>query len=134
MNDRRARGRGILAATLGEAYAAKRDANTNAFNRPLREVVEEFAFGTIWAREALPYRTRSLMCIALLTALNRPQELELHIVSALNAGASVEEIRETLLHVIPYCGIPASVEAFKVAERILRTEGRLDAEGNPVPA
>ena len=124
MNERRTAGRAILAATLGEAYAAKRDANTNAFNRPLREVVEEFAFGTIWAREALPYKTRSLMCIALLTALNRPQELELHIVSALNAGASVEEIRETLLHVIPYCGIPASVEAFKDAMGTPRSRQR----------
>ena len=134
MNDRGTEGRRILAATLGEAYAAKRDANTNAFNRPLREVVEEFAFGTIWARDVLPYKTRSLMCIALLSALNRPQELELHIVSALNAGASVEEIRETLLHVIPYSGIPASVEAFKVAERVLRAQGRLDELGNPLPA
>lgn len=132
MDEARARGRKILAETLGEPYARARDANTNEFNRPLREIVEGFAFGTIWARPALPYKTRSLMCIAMLTAMNRPNELRLHIVSALNAGASVEEIRETLIHQIPYGGIPAAVEAFKVAEEVLRSLGRLREDGSAV--
>ncbi|MCP5149704.1 MAG: carboxymuconolactone decarboxylase family protein [Ectothiorhodospiraceae bacterium] len=123
MDEVRARGRKVLAEVLGDDYLAQRDARTNTFNAPLREFSEVAAFGTLWSRPGLPRKTRSMLCLAMLTALNRPHELRMHLASALNNGCTVEEIQEVLLHTVAYCGIPATLDAFNVAEAFLRERG-----------
>ena len=125
MEQARKDGRRILGEALGADYLAARDASTTAFNAPLREFSETAAFGMIWNRPGLDRKFRSLLCLAMLTALNRPHELELHLGSALNNGCTVEEIRETLLHTVPYCGIPATLDSIRVAERVLTEKGVL---------
>ncbi len=121
-------GRKILGEVLGAEYLERRDASTTAFNAPLRAFSETAAFGMVWSRPGLERKFRSLLCLAMLTALNRPHELEMHLASALNNGATVEEIRETLLHTVPYCGIPATLDAIRVAERVLTERGLLPME------
>ncbi len=89
------------------------------FTGPLRELVTEFAWGSVWARPELPRKTRSLINLAMLSALNRPRELKLHVQGALRNGASVEEIREVLLQVAVYCGFPAAVDSFLIAKEAI---------------
>jgi|TARA_B110000116_G_scaffold247235_1_gene239482 4-carboxymuconolactone decarboxylase len=125
MNERRETGRQFLRENLGEDYLAKRDASTNSFNAPLRALSEEYAFGEIWSRPGLEPKTRSMLCLAMLTALNRPHEIRIHVNSALNNGCTVEEIQEVLLQSVLYCGIPASIDSFAVAEEVLRERGLL---------
>ena len=125
MTSTREEGRRILGEVIGADYLARRDETTNTFNGPLREFSETAAFGMVWSRPGLERKFRSLLCMAMLTALNRPFELEIHINTALNNGATVDEIRETLLHTVPYCGIPATLDATKVAERVLTEKGLL---------
>jgi 4-carboxymuconolactone decarboxylase len=119
----RRRGRTILAEVLGDDYLRRRDASTNDFNRPLREFSETYAFGDIWDRPGLERKVRSMLCMAMLTALGKPAELRLHVNSALNNGCTVDEIREVLYQTVAYCGIPATIEAFKVAEAVLAERG-----------
>lgn len=116
-----------MAENLGPDYLAKRDAGTNAFNAPLRALSEAYAFGEVWSRPGLERKTRSMLCIAMLTALNRPHEIRIHVNSALNNGCTVEEIQEVLLQSVLYCGIPAAIDATKVAEEVLRERGVLPA-------
>ena len=118
-------GRKILGEVLGADYLERRDQSTTAFNAPLRAFSETAAFGMVWSRPGLERKFRSMLCLAMLTALNRPHELEIHLTSAINNGCTVEEIRETLLHTVPYCGIPATLDSFKVAERVLTEKGLL---------
>lgn len=125
IEDQRKRGRQLLGEVIGQEYLAKRDASTNDFNQPLRKFSETYAFGDIWSRPGLPRKVRSMLCMAMLTALGKPEELRLHVNSALNNGCTVEEIQEVLYQTVAYCGIPATIEAFKVAEAVLRERGRL---------
>jgi len=125
IEDQRDKGRGILAEVIGQAYADRRDATTNDFNRPLRRFSETYAFGDIWARPGLERKVRSMLCMAMLTALGKPEELKLHVNSAINNGCTVEEIQEVLYQTVAYCGIPAAIEAFKVAEAVLTERGLL---------
>ena len=127
MTDKRETGRSIMREVLGEAYLQQRDASTNSFNAPLRRFSEENAFGDIWARPGLERKTRSLLCLAMLTALNRPHEIRIHVNSALNNGCSVEEIQETLLQTVLYCSIQAAIDSVRVAEDVLRERGELGA-------
>ena len=123
MASKREKGRAIMNEVLGKPYMEKREASTNDFNRPLRLFSEENCFGDIWARPGLPRKVRSMLCLAMLTALNRPAEIRIHVVSALNNGCTVEEIQEVLYQTVAYCGIPATIDAFKVAEEILKERG-----------
>lgn len=123
--EQRRKGREILSEVIGADYMKKRDASTNDFNRPLREFSETYAFGDIWARPGLPRKVRSLINLGLLTALSKPAELKLHVHSALNNGCTLEEIQEALYQTVAYCGIPATIEAFKAAEEVLRERGAL---------
>lgn len=125
IDDQRAEGRRILGEVIGAEYLARRDASTNDFNRPLRQFSETYAFGDIWARPGIPRKVRSMLCMAMLTALGKPHELELHVNSAINNGCTLEEIQEVLYQTVAYCGIPATIEAFKVAERVLKERGLL---------
>ena len=125
IEDQRKNGRKILGEVIGSAYLERRDASTNDFNRPLRQFSETYAFGDIWARPGIPRKVRSMLCMAMLTALGKPHELEIHVNSAINNGCTVEEIQEVLYQTAAYCGIPASIEAFKVAEAVLKERGLL---------
>lgn len=120
---RRERGRRILQEVVGDAVFERREKALTPFNADLRALSEEYCFGTIWDRPGLPRQTRSLLCLAMLTALNRSSELKLHIGGALNNGCTVEQIKEALLQSVIYCGLPAGVEAFRVAEEVLRERG-----------
>lgn len=124
--DRRSLGVAMMRRTLGAAYVDARDKTTNNFNAPLRAFSEEACYGTLWTRDALAPKIRSLMCLGMLTALNRPHEIATHVRGALNTGCSVEEIQEALLHTVAYCGLPATIDAFRVVERVLAEEGHTE--------
>jgi 4-carboxymuconolactone decarboxylase len=93
--------------------------NLDEFSKPLQDIATAFCWGAVWGREGLPRKTRSLLTIVLLAALNRPDELRLHIIGAVRNGCSKTEIREALLHVSIYAGLPAAVGAFRVAREAL---------------
>jgi 4-carboxymuconolactone decarboxylase len=124
-DNQRENGRKLLKEMLGDAYFEKREQSTNDFNRPLRQFSETYAFGDIWSRPGLPKKVRSMLCMAMLTALGKPAELRLHVNSAINNGCTLEEIQEVLYQTVAYCGIPATIEAFKVAEEVLKERGLL---------
>ena len=123
MTTLRERGREILRAVVGDEVFQKREKGHSAFNDDLRRLSEEYCFGTIWDRPGLSRKTRSLLCISMLTALNRPAELRLHIGGAINNGCTIEEIKEALLQSVIYCGLPAGVEGFRIAEEVLHERG-----------
>lgn len=125
MDERRETGRRIMREVLGEAYVDRRERTTTPFNAPVRQLSEEMAFGTVWARPGLERRTRSLLCLAMLTALNRPHELRIHLRGALNNGCTVEEIQEALLQTVVYCGFPACIDSVREAEAALAEMGAL---------
>lgn len=115
-------------AVLGEDYVNKSIASADDFNLPLQELVTSYCWGEVWTRPELPPRTRSLINLAMLTALNRPHELKLHLRGAINNGCSVEEIREVLLQTAIYCGVPAAIDAFRSAREVLTELGKLPAK------
>jgi 4-carboxymuconolactone decarboxylase len=113
------RGLEIRKAVLGREFVEKSYQTADDFNRPLQELVTEYCWGAVWGREELPRKTRSMLNLAMLSALNRPHELKMHIRGALTNGVSREEIREVLLQVAIYCGVPAAVDAFRTAREVL---------------
>jgi 4-carboxymuconolactone decarboxylase len=123
MTDLRDRGRTILAEVIGQDYFDKREVSTNSFNADARRLSEEYCFGTIWDRPGLPRKTRSMLCLAMLTALNRGTELRAHVTGALNNGCTPDEIKEVLLQSIIYCGLPAGLESIRIAEEIFSARG-----------
>jgi 4-carboxymuconolactone decarboxylase len=108
----------IRRAVLGNDYVDKAISRIDEFSRPLQELVTEYCWGTIWIRPELPRKIRSMINLAMLTALNRPHELRIHIRGALNNGCTKEEIREVLLQTAIYCGVPAAVDGFRVANEV----------------
>ncbi len=113
-------GLAVRRAVLGEDYVESSLANTDDFTHPMQELVTEACWGTIWTRSALARKSRSLVNVALLAALNRPHEFKLHIRGALNNGCTEEEIQEVLLQVAVYCGVPAGVDGFRNAAEVIR--------------
>jgi 4-carboxymuconolactone decarboxylase len=109
----------VRKAVLGAEYVENSIKNADDFNRPLQELVTEYCWGAVWTREGLPRKVRSMLNIAMLTALNRPHELKLHVRGALRNGVSKEEICEVLLQTAIYCGVPAAVDAFRTAREAL---------------
>lgn len=103
---------------LGEAHVARAEAGKNAFNAPFQDLITRYAWGEIWTRSGLPKKTRSLITIAMLVALNRTEELRLHLRASANAGVSRQEIQEVLLQTAIYCGVPAANHAFQVAREV----------------
>ncbi len=95
----------------------------DAFTRPMRDFVTQYCWGDIWARPGLPRKVRSLINLAMLTALNRPDELNLHVHGALNNGVTKEEIMEVFLQVTVYCGVPAGWGGFRVAQDVFAERG-----------
>lgn len=111
-------GLAVRREVLGDAYVDRSLQNATDFNRPMQELVTEYCWGEIWTREGLERRERSLINLAFMTALNRPFELGLHVRGALNNGITKEQIREVFLQSAIYAGVPAALDAFKVAEKI----------------
>ena len=108
----------IRREVLGDAHVDAAIAKRNAFSEAFQELITRYAWGEIWTRPGLPRQTRSLITVAMLVALNREEELRLHLRAALRNGATQEEIRETLLQSAIYCGVPAANSAFRVAHEI----------------
>lgn len=115
----------VRTAVMGETFVQGALENTTDFNRPLQDWINEHAWGSTWQREVLPRKYRSLITLAMLTALKSPQELKGHIRGALNNGCTIAEIQETLLHGVSYCGVPAVQEAFRAAASVLNDQTEL---------
>lgn len=105
---------------MGEDFVEKAFVNADEFTMPLQEFVTRNAWGTVWCREGLDLKTRSLITISMLTALGRAHELKGHLRGALNNGATPAEIREVLLHAAVYCGAPLAVDAFRTAQEVMK--------------
>lgn len=112
------RGLAIRKDVLGAEYVDKSIAAADEFNLPLQRLVTEYCWGAVWGREELPRKTRSMLNLAMISILNRPAELKVHIAGALRNGVSKEEIREVLLQVAIYAGVPAAVDAFRIAKTV----------------
>ena len=110
----------IRKEVLGKDFVEDSIANASDFSKPLQDLVTEFCFGAVWGRGGLSKRDRSLINIALLAAAGRAHALHHHVKAAITNGATVEEIRETLVHIIPYAGFPSAFDAFEVAEKALK--------------
>jgi 4-carboxymuconolactone decarboxylase len=105
---------------LGAEYVDASISQADDFNRPLQELVTEYCWGAVWTRPGLDRKTRSLLNLAMLTALNRPHEIKLHVRGALNNGCSKNDIMEVFLQTAIYCGVPAAVDSFRVAKEIFQ--------------
>ncbi len=119
------RGLEIRKSVLGAEFVDKTIAAADDFNMPLQRLVTEYCWGACWGRDGLPKKTRSLLNIAMISSLNRNHELRLHVKGAIRNGCTREEIREVLLQVAIYCGVPAAVDSFRVAKEAL---AELDGE------
>jgi 4-carboxymuconolactone decarboxylase len=103
---------------LGAEYVDNALKNADDFSRPMQELVTQMAWGEIWTRPGLDRRTRSFMNLAMITALNRPHELKLHVRGALNNGLTKAEIMEAFLQTSIYCGMPAALDSFRIAREV----------------
>ena len=121
--DTLAAGLQIRREMFGPANAEQAVLNASDFNRTLQELVTRYCFGEVWARPLLDRRTRSMLTMALLVALNRPQQLRGHVRGAIKNGVSKDEIREVLLHAMIYAGVPAGVDSFNLATEVLKEMG-----------
>jgi 4-carboxymuconolactone decarboxylase len=117
-----AQGLAMRRAVLGDAYVDSAIRQPDEFGAALQNLVTEYCWGAVWTREALSPRLRSLVNLGILTALNRPKELHIHVLGAVRNGCTHEEIEEVLLQSAVYCGIPAAVDAFRVAREALFIE------------
>lgn len=115
----------IRRAVLGAAYVDASMAKADDFMMSFQRATTAIAWGWAWGDPTLPRKTRSLLNLAMLTALGKTPEIKLHVKGALNNGISVEEIKATLLHATAYCGIPAGLDAFKAAHEVLLAEGAI---------
>jgi 4-carboxymuconolactone decarboxylase len=113
---------------LGPEYVDNSLKNANDFTMAFQQVTSEWCWGYAWGRSGLDHKTRSMLNLAMLTALNRAAEVKLHVRGAINNGVTVDEIKETLLHATIYCGIPAGLDAFKIANEVLKEMGKLPAD------
>src|SRR5450631_682839 len=114
--ERHDNGMKVRRAVLGDAHVDRTVARRNDFNGEFQEMITRNVWGEIWTRPGLPRHTRSLLTIAMLTALNREAEFRLHVRAAANNGVTSDEIKEVLLQAAIYCGVPAANSAFHVAE------------------
>ncbi|MGV8861564.1 MAG: carboxymuconolactone decarboxylase family protein [Pseudomonas sp.] len=126
MTDSNNNGVNMRRQVMGDAFVDRALNNATDFTQPLQDFVNEHAWGSVWNREGLPLKTRSLITLAALTALKCPQELKGHVRGALNNGCTVEEIREALLHCAVYAGVPAAIDAFRAAQEVIDTYQKAD--------
>jgi 4-carboxymuconolactone decarboxylase len=116
--ERYEKGLSVRRAVLGEAHVDRSMKNRNEFNQEFQDLLTRYAWGEIWTRPGLPRKTRSLLTIAMLVALNRPDEFRLHLRAALTNGVTQDEIKEALLQAAIYCGVPAANSAFHAAQEV----------------
>ena len=124
------KGLAIRKSVVGAEYVEKNLASADSFNRPLQELVTEYCWGAVWGREGLSLKTRSLLNLAMISVLNRPHELRLHIEGALRNGVTREEIREVFLQVGVYAGFPAAIDSFRAAREVFE---KVDGAGQSAP-
>ena len=117
------RGLSVRKEVLGTDYVESSIRGADDFNREMQQLVTEYAWGEIWSRPGLARRDRSLLNLAMLTALNRPHELRLHLRGALTNGVSKDEIKEVFLQTAVYCGAPAALDSFRVAREVFAELG-----------
>jgi 4-carboxymuconolactone decarboxylase len=127
-SDQFRKGLDVRRAVLGTDYVDGSLARADDFMMAFQEITTEWCWGYAWTRPGLERKTRSMLNLAMLTALGKPAELRLHVKGALANGVSVEEIKEVLLHATVYCGIPAGLDAFKAAHDVLVAEGAIPAK------
>ena len=113
------RGMGVRRQVMGDEFVDRAMAAVTDFTQPVQDYINENCWGSVWARDTLPLKTRSIITIATLAALKAPNELKGHVRGALRNGCTPEEIREILLHTGPYIGAPALQEAFRAAKEVL---------------
>ena len=128
--ERHQQGMKVRRAVLGDAHVDRANQNRNAFNQEFQDLITRYAWGEIWSRPGLPRETRSMLTLAMMVALNRPDELRMHLRAAANAGVTRDQIKEVLLQSAIYCGVPAANSAFHVAEEVFAA---LDAARPPKP-
>jgi 4-carboxymuconolactone decarboxylase len=116
--DMHARGLKNRKEVLGEAHVERSFATADDFSKPYQDLITEYCWGAVWDRPGLPRKTRSLLNLAMLTALNREEEFKLHVRAAFRNGVTRDEIREVLLQTAIYCGVPAANSAFKQAREV----------------
>jgi 4-carboxymuconolactone decarboxylase len=118
--ERHAKGMEVRRAVLGNAHVDRAQANINELNGEFQDLITRYAWGEIWTRPGLPRHTRSLLTIMAMVALNREEELKLHLRAAANNGVTRDEIKEVLLQAAIYCGVPAANSAFHMAQEVFR--------------
>jgi 4-carboxymuconolactone decarboxylase len=118
-NPRFKEGLAVRREVLGPEYVDKSVQDVDDFMVPMQKMTTEWCWGEVWTRPGLDRRTRSMLNLAMLTALNRPHEVRLHVRGALNNGVTVAEIQEVLVQACIYCGVPAALDAFKVAKEVI---------------
>ncbi|TMG91618.1 MAG: 4-carboxymuconolactone decarboxylase [Betaproteobacteria bacterium] len=116
--ERYSNGLEVRRAVLGDAHVDRALTRANAFNQEFQELITRYAWGEIWTRPGLPRHTRSLITVAMMVALNRPDEFRLHVRAAFNNGVTRDQIKEVLLQTAIYCGVPAANSAFHLAEEV----------------
>jgi 4-carboxymuconolactone decarboxylase len=117
-------GLSIRREVLGAEYVDNSIKNATDFTRPFQELVTEYCWGGIWGRPGLDRKTRSMINLAMLTALGRTHEVELHVRGALNNGLTQQDIIEVLLQTAIYCGVPAALDSFRAANKIIAEHGK----------
>ena len=119
-SERFEKGLQIRREVLGAEHVDASLTQADDFSRPLQELVTEYCWGNVWSRPGLDRKTRSLINVAMLTALNRPHEVKLHLRGALNNGCSKNDIMEVLLQTAIYCGVPAAMDSLRVAKEFFQ--------------
>ncbi|BCF91515.1 MULTISPECIES: 4-carboxymuconolactone decarboxylase [Paraburkholderia] len=129
MNDdqRYEAGMGVRRAVLGDAHVDRSLVNRTEVTEEFQNFITRYAWGEIWTREGLPRHTRSLLTIAMMVALNRSEELALHLRAARNNGVTREQVKEVLLQTAIYCGVPAANSAFHLADKVFKEQDEVDA-------
>jgi 4-carboxymuconolactone decarboxylase len=114
----------VRRAVLGDAHVDASLKNRNEFNEAFQDLITRYAWGEIWSRPGLSRQTRSMITLAMMVALNRPDELRMHLNAALNNGVTREEIQEVLLQTAIYCGVPAANSAFHLAQDVFGQQAK----------
>jgi len=118
MNEQFEKGLKVRKAVLGEEYVEKSLNSANHFTQAMQQLTTEWCWGEVWTREGLDRKTRSIINLSMLTALNRPYEIRVHVRGAINNGLSTDEIKEVFLQTAIYCGVPAAMDSFRIANEV----------------
>jgi 4-carboxymuconolactone decarboxylase len=117
------KGLNIRRQVLGADFVDKAFATADDFSRPMQELVTQYCWGEIWGRPGLDRKTRSIINLAMISALNRPHEVKVHVRAAITNGLTKDEIKEVFLQVAIYCGVPAGVDSFRIAREVFQEMG-----------